>query len=295
MEASRDSSAMRFSQSLSGVAVCVLSMAANSAQAQMTGESVSSGIPYLAPRYEQVSTVGLPPLPYADRGTPPEPGFRPDFAMTELPLRGRHQDCICGKRSFVRKVLRKKCRVHPDIPPTFVPNPYQEKPHGAQVYEILNTQVRNHDATRQILNHYDFVDDTDELNFAGKRKLMRIAQGSQSNFAPIVVEATPRQPGLDTSRRERLTQEIVALGLPIPPERVIVGQSYQPGLRGTEAMVLYPGSLQHLMQGGGGGGGGGGINNSGMMGTAGMGGGSTGGTSSGGSMGGGSLGGGSGF
>lgn len=295
MEASRESIEIRFSKRLSRVAICILGMSANSALAQMHGEGVSSGIPYLTPRYEQELVSGLPPLPFADRGTPPEPGFRPDYAMTELPLGGRHQDCICGKKSLVRKVMRKKCRIHPDIPPTFVPNPYQEKPHGAQVYEILNTQVRNHDATRQILNHYDFVDDTAELNYAGKRKLMRIAQGAQSNFAPIVVEATPRQPGLDTSRRERLTQDIVALGLPIPPERVIVGQSYQPGLRGTEAMVLYPGSLQHLMQGGGGGGGGGGINNSGLMGTAGMGGGSTGGTSSGGSMGGGSLGGGSGF
>ncbi len=231
-------------------AVCATAIAP--ASAQVGPEGVSAGIPYLAPT--AAPEAFLPPPAAAHRPDAhlvPEPGYRPSVTMTELPgpYKNKHNKCICGSKSLLKKVLRKKCRVHPDVPPTFVPNPYEEPPLGSQVFAIMNTQVRNNDATRQVLNHYDFVDDSDQLNYAGKRKLMRIAQGAQTNFAPIVVESTPRQPGLDHQRRERLTQEIVALGLPIPAERVIVGQSHQQGLRGPDAIILYSGTTTVLGQG----------------------------------------------
>lgn len=280
------------------VSLCLFGASTCTVLGQESIGNVSTGIPYLAPMFEPELGVSPTATVGATGFSGPEPGFRPYYGMTELPLPGHHADCICGRKSLMKKILRKKCRVHPDIPPTFVPNPFEAPPLGARTFEIMNTQVKNHDATRQVLNHYDFIDDSAELNYAGKRKLMRIAQGSQTNFAPIVVEATPRQPGLDQSRRQRLTQEIASLGLPIPSERVIVGLSHQQGLRGPEAMVLYPGSVSHLMQGMGGGsggmaGGGGAINNSGIMGggsSGGMGGSSMGGSS----MGGGGMGGGSG-
>jgi hypothetical protein len=217
--------------------------------AQSPPEGISSGIPYLAPMVTEDSPILMTESIPSGFGAMPAPGYRPIMPLTDVSGHAGKSGCICTVKSTWRRLFRKKCAVHPDIPPTFVPNPYQEPPLGSQVYQIMNTQVRNNDAARQVLNHYDFIDDSSELNYAGKRKLMRIAQGSRTNFAPIVVESTPRHPGLDQSRRTKLVQEIASLGLPIPAERVIVGRSYQQGLRGSEAALLYQGSLAPLTQG----------------------------------------------
>ena len=158
--------------------------------------------------------------------------------------------CICVRNAPKKKLFRKKCRIHPDFDASTIYNPFQEQPLGLNLHETMSTQVRNYETTRQILYQYDFVDGSVELNQAGRAKLGRIQQSVFSNFAPMVIENTPRQPGLDHARRLHLVQNLSEQGVPIPPERIIVAGSRSRGLTGPESMTLYNKSMSDLNAGG---------------------------------------------
>lgn len=157
--------------------------------------------------------------------------------------------CICPQNVKRKKLFRRKCKLHPNFDPTMIPNPYEELPLGLQLNETMKVQVRNYENTRQILYRYDFNDGTAELNDAGRAKLQMIARNAFTNFAPIVVESTPRQPGLDHARRLQLTQTIANNAIPIPAERIIVGGAPSRGTVGPDAVILYNRSLSDLTQG----------------------------------------------
>jgi len=164
------------------------------------------------------------------------------------PAAGASNGCICPENYRKKRLFRRKCRVHPKVDLSSLPNPFEEIPLGLQLNETMSTQVRNYENTRQIFYHYDFIDNSAELNHAGKNKLARISQNAFSNFAPIVVESTPRQPGVDHARRLHLVQTIANNGIPIPAERVIVAGAVNRGLSGPDSMILYNRSLNDLQQ-----------------------------------------------
>lgn len=157
--------------------------------------------------------------------------------------------CICPQNVKRKKLFRRKCRLHPNFDPAMIPNPFEEIPLGLQLNETMKAQVRNYENTRQILYRYDFIDGTAKLNDAGRAKLQMIARNAFTNFAPIVVESTPRQPGLDHARRLQLAQTITNNAIPIPAERIIVGGAPSRGLAGPDALILYNRSLSDLNQG----------------------------------------------
>ena len=180
--------------------------------------------------------------------------------------------CICPENYKKKRLFRRKCRVHPKVDLSSLPNPFQEMPLGLQLNETMSTQVRNYENTRQIFYHYDFIDNSAELNHAGKAKLARISQNAFANFAPIVVESTPRQPGVDHARRLQLVQVISNNGIPIPAERIIVAGAVNRGITGPDAIILYNRSLSDLQQSpgssgmsGSSGGGVGGLTGSGLL------------------------------
>jgi hypothetical protein len=159
-------------------------------------------------------------------------------------------NCICVRNATKKKLFRKRCRSHPGFDPSMIQNPFQEQPLGLNVHETMSTQVRNYETTRQILYQYDFIDGSVELNQAGKAKLGRISQSLFTNFAPMVVENTPRQPGLDHARRLHLVQNLAEQGIPIPPERIVVAGSSSRSITGPEAITLYGKSMSDLNAGG---------------------------------------------
>ena len=57
-----------------------------------------------------------------------------------------------------------------------------------------------------VFYHYDFVDGTSQLNARGQDKLAKLGMYLPTTFAPIVVERTPKEPGLDESRRLALVK-----------------------------------------------------------------------------------------
>lgn len=186
---------------------------------------------------------------------------------------GATNGCICPENYRKKRLFRRKCRVHPKVDLSSLPNPFEEIPLGLQLNETMSTQVRNYENTRQIFYHYDFINNSAELNHAGQNKLARISQNAFANFAPIVVESTPRQPGVDHARRLHLVQTMANNGIPIPAERIIVAGAVNRGLSGPDAIILYNRSLGDLQQspgssgisGSAGGGGVGGLTGSGLL------------------------------
>jgi hypothetical protein len=127
---------------------------------------------------------------------------------------------------------------------------FNEWPLGQTVYAHARTQVANGLAARMVFYHYDFVDGTSELNVRGRDKLAMIASVLPTNFYPVVVERTPKEPGLDTSRRSTVVAALARGSFPVAPERVVIGPSIANGMTGVEALLIYGDQLQNLASGG---------------------------------------------
>jgi hypothetical protein len=129
---------------------------------------------------------------------------------------------------------------------------FNEWPLGASLYAQGRTQVANGEAAQMVFYQYDFLDGTNKLNARGWDKLTRVAAQLPTSFSPVVVERTPRTPGLDQSRRLALLDELTRGPFPVPAERVLVGLPIANGLNGQESAVLYGNQLNQFFTGGGG-------------------------------------------
>jgi hypothetical protein len=107
-----------------------------------------------------------------------------------------------------------------------------------------------------VFNHYDFVDGSSQLNPRGRDKLAAVAATLPTSFFPIVVERTPKEPGLDQSRKIVLLAELARGSFPVPAERVLIGPSIANGMSGFESVLIYGRQVQNLASGGAIGGGG---------------------------------------
>jgi len=102
-----------------------------------------------------------------------------------------------------------------------------------------------------VFYHYDFVDGTSQLNYRGRDKLAAVAATLPNSFLPVVVERTPREPGLDQSRKDVLLAELGRGSFPVPSERVLIGPPIAYGMTGYEAYnAIYPRQISNLQSGG---------------------------------------------
>jgi hypothetical protein len=118
------------------------------------------------------------------------------------------------------------------------PEEFNEWPLGRSLYAMGRTEVANGAAARLILNHYDFVGQTTELNQRGRDKLAAIAARLPATFDPVIVERTPWAPQLGEMRRSAIVGQLAQGSFAVPPERVVVGPAIAVGLRGVEAQVV---------------------------------------------------------
>jgi hypothetical protein len=58
-------------------------------------------------------------------------------------------------------------------------------------------------------------------------------------LGPVTVEWTPDKPGLADTRRANIVAMLQKAGLPVVPERVVVGPSPYPGTFGADAQNNY--------------------------------------------------------
>jgi hypothetical protein len=97
---------------------------------------------------------------------------------------------------------------------------------------------------------FDFVSGSAELNLRGRDKLAEISGRLPATLFPIVIERTPRAPGLDQARRSALLGMFAGGPYPVPAERVVVGPAIAYGRRGLEAIIVERNRLSSVANGG---------------------------------------------
>ena len=114
----------------------------------------------------------------------------------------------------------------------------------------------NGEAFDFIMHRNEFVDFTGELNAFGLDHLIDIAARARSAPFPILIERSENNsdPEIDQHRRQIVALMLSDKGVPNAQSRVIVSQSYAPGLNGDEAESAYFRSLNNDDDGGRGGG-----------------------------------------
>jgi hypothetical protein len=96
---------------------------------------------------------------------------------------------------------------------------------------------------RLILRHYDFVEDTTELNPYGQFRLREIMAQAPRLPVPIVIEWTLDNPGLADARRAAVVDLLAQAPVPISGDRVVVAPDMAGRLRGIETDILYANQL----------------------------------------------------
>lgn len=118
----------------------------------------------------------------------------------------------------------------------------------------------NGEAFDFVMHRNEFIDFTGELNSFGLDHILEIAARARSAPFPILIERSENNsdPEIDQHRRQMVALMLSQMGIPNAQSRVIVSQSYAPGLNGAEAEATYFRFLDSDDDGGGSGGGGGG-------------------------------------
>jgi hypothetical protein len=119
------------------------------------------------------------------------------------------------------------------------PEEFPARPLGASVYENNRTQVANAAVAQLILYDYDFVEGSKQLNLHGRDRLAEIMEHLPETFHPLIIERTPRHPGLDEVRRLEVLSQIAQSAFPIPAERIRVGAPIARGLDPVDAEVIH--------------------------------------------------------
>jgi hypothetical protein len=127
---------------------------------------------------------------------------------------------------------------------------FNEWPLGYSLYAHGTTQVANGKAAKLTFYQYDFVDGTSQLNFRGRDKLVKVAASLPTSFSPVVVERTPKEPGLDESRRQIVVAALARGSFPIPAERVVIGPPLPDWLSGIEGLAIFQNQLGGIASGG---------------------------------------------
>src|SRR5262245_18871971 len=130
------------------------------------------------------------------------------------------------------------------------PEEFNEWALGRAVYAHAGTQVTNGAAARMTFYDYDFVDGSAELNLSGCDKLAVIGAQLPANFFPVVIERTPKSPGLDQNRRMTVLARLAGGPFPVPAERVVIGPPIAFGRMGLEAILVEQTRLQSVVAGG---------------------------------------------
>jgi hypothetical protein len=192
--------------------------------------------PPAAPQPSQGIAVGSPPAQ--------APG---------APAVASQPGCSCGDRRGLSRWRwhRANCKRHLQENFLGYAEEFNEWPLGYALYAHATTQVANGQSARMVFYHYDFIDGSSQLNARGRDKLVKVGTYLPTNFSPVVVERTLKEPGLDESRRLALVSVLGRGSFPIPAERVVIGPSLADGLSGIEEGVIFGNQLQGIASGGG--------------------------------------------
>jgi len=200
----------------------------------------------------QTVPITPPPLPAALQASPEVPVVNPSEPTAAAPAASSQPACSCGDRRGLSRWRWHRAHCKQQLQEHFIgyPEEFNEWPLGYALYAHAQTQVANGQAARMVFYHYDFVDGTSRLNVRGRDKLARVGTLLPTNFSPIVVERTTKQPGLDESRRAALVNVLAQGSFPVPAQRVVIGPPIADGITGLEAFAIFGNQLSGIASGG---------------------------------------------
>src|SRR4051794_9017517 len=161
------------------------------------------------------------------------------WAQAPMPPTGPPTHCAsCERPGFFKRTAHHTFRVLQD---NFIgyPSEFVEPPVGFYVNEYVTVQKAKADPHRFMLYRSDFLDGTNRLSPGGASRFNVMAARLRSWPGPVVVEWSPDKPGLAESRRVAVASLLQTAGVPILPERIVVGPPLYPGLMGTDAANNY--------------------------------------------------------
>lgn len=124
------------------------------------------------------------------------------------------------------------------------PDQFVEPPLGFDLAQHLGTMKAKADPHEFFLYRSDFVQDGTALSPGGALRLTSMANRLPGWLGPIVVEWTPDRPPLAEARKAAILSALASAGIPIEPDRLLIGPSPYPGLIGDVAAEYYPIYLQ---------------------------------------------------
>lgn len=110
-------------------------------------------------------------------------------------------------------------------------------PVGVSVSANYNAQIARGTAARMMLRHYDFLPGSTELSAAGRRRLAWIVPELGRTPWFLLIEATPRQPGLDEARRLALAAALAETAA-VSPDRLRIAHDAAIAVRGPESLLI---------------------------------------------------------
>lgn len=124
---------------------------------------------------------------------------------------------------------------------TFIGRPadFVEPPLGFYVRENFNLMRAKANPHRFTLYRTDFLEHSDKLSPIGAARLNVMATRLPGWLGPILIEWSPDQPGLTEARRDAVVASLQGAGLPVVPERVVIGPSPYPGGLGADGVNYY--------------------------------------------------------
>ncbi|SIN99955.1 hypothetical protein SAMN05444166_1977 [Singulisphaera sp. GP187] len=141
-----------------------------------------------------------------------------------------------GRGPLTRRELR-----HKAWRDTFIGRPadFVEPPLGTYVQDNFSLMRAKADPHRFTLYRSDFLDSTDRLSPTGAARFNLMASRLSGWLGPVVIEWSPDEPGLAESRRTAVVAALQGAGLPVIPERVVIGPSVYPGGLGEDAVNYH--------------------------------------------------------
>jgi len=141
-----------------------------------------------------------------------------------------------GPKPFVwpRSFKEKLCETFVGRPRDFV-----EPPLGFYLAENFGMMKAKADPHRFMLYRSDFLPGTDLLSPIGATRFNLMASRLPGWPGPVVIEWSPDEPGLAEARRSAVVAALQKAGLPVIPERVIIGPAIYPGTLGADAANYY--------------------------------------------------------
>jgi hypothetical protein len=173
--------------------------------------------------------IGRAQVPLPPTGPSPSPVAR--AACGHIHNAGHPPGPLCRFTRHVKSTVKDKMIGYPEY--------FVEPPLGSAVRDVnclMTARAESHTFT---LYRSDFASGTATLTPAGAHRLTAMANRLPRWLGPVVVEWTPDAPGLAEARRDAILNSLVQAGLPVGPERVVVGPSPFNGLNGDEAAIAY--------------------------------------------------------